>query len=209
MNKNKIKETAKMAMKWVKTPTFNNIERYIQSNYHYAVIRAMIDSENTMAYIDYDKRCIVISKQADEEYATRLLAHELGHLMLEHQLRFPGDNVKKENEANYFAECLLSKPIKHKYIIAVIASVLACTLIFAGIGLITHDEPQAPPTPTETTQTQDYTQDYTGEVVVTSSGRKYHKPNCQYVRDKTNILTLTLEEAEKAEYEPCKVCFGE
>ena len=45
--------------------------------------------------------------------------------------------------------------------------------------------------------------------VLTRTGDKYHLPSCYYVRDKNDLVEITLEEAEKGGYEPCKVCIGE
>lgn len=43
-------------------------------------------------------------------------------------------------------------------------------------------------------------------VVKTTSGEKYHKPDCRYVKNKTNISELTLEEAMNSGLEPCSIC---
>lgn len=43
-------------------------------------------------------------------------------------------------------------------------------------------------------------------VVVTKSGEKYHRPNCRHVNGK-NIFEITIVEAIKRGYEPCKDCF--
>lgn len=44
-------------------------------------------------------------------------------------------------------------------------------------------------------------------VYVTTKGKKYHKPDCYHIAGKTNIIKLTIEEAEQSGYEPCKDCF--
>lgn len=44
------------------------------------------------------------------------------------------------------------------------------------------------------------------EVVITSSGEKYHKPDCIYVKNKTNTVSLSIEEAINMGYESCEVC---
>ena len=49
----------------------------------------------------------------------------------------------------------------------------------------------------------------TYQVMVTPSGEKYHKPGCIYVRDKANTQELSMQEAERLNYEPCDVCFPE
>lgn len=42
---------------------------------------------------------------------------------------------------------------------------------------------------------------------ITKTGNKYHKENCHIIQGKGNLTKLTIEEAEKANYEPCKFCF--
>lgn len=41
-------------------------------------------------------------------------------------------------------------------------------------------------------------------VVVTAKGKKYHRPDCRTV--KQMVKELTVEEAQKLGYKPCKVC---
>jgi len=40
--------------------------------------------------------------------------------------------------------------------------------------------------------------------VVVPNGKKYHRANCQFV--KGQVLELTLQEAQRAGYTPCKKC---
>lgn len=44
------------------------------------------------------------------------------------------------------------------------------------------------------------------DVVVTKSGQKYHEPGCNYIKDKANLIHMTLKEAIGAGYEPCEIC---
>lgn len=41
---------------------------------------------------------------------------------------------------------------------------------------------------------------------MTSSGTHYHTYDCQYIKYKTNIISISLSEAEKLNLEPCKEC---
>lgn len=41
---------------------------------------------------------------------------------------------------------------------------------------------------------------------VTSSGTHYHTYDCQYVKYKTNTISISLDEAKKINLEPCKEC---
>lgn len=41
-------------------------------------------------------------------------------------------------------------------------------------------------------------------VVITTNGKKYHRPKCHMA--KKYVKELTVEEAKKLGYKPCKVC---
>lgn len=47
----------------------------------------------------------------------------------------------------------------------------------------------------------------TEQVIVTRTGRKYHKPTCSYLKNKTGTTTYTITEAEANYYAPCSRCF--
>lgn len=49
--------------------------------------------------------------------------------------------------------------------------------------------------------------DITEQVIVTRTGRKYHKPTCSYLKNKTGTTTYTLAEAKSKYYAPCSRCF--
>ena len=50
---------------------------------------------------------------------------------------------------------------------------------------------------------------YYGEYFVTENGEKYHEENCIYIKDKSNVHRLTIEEYESGEFEPCQICLPE
>lgn len=43
-------------------------------------------------------------------------------------------------------------------------------------------------------------------VYVTSSGEKYHRPTCRYVKNKSNVRSLSVSSAVSHGYEACSVC---
>ena len=59
------------------------------------------------------------------------------------------------------------------------------------------------PTPTSENKDENNSQD---KFFITSSGERYHKRDCQYIKDKENVISVSLEEAKKLEIEPCKKC---
>lgn len=44
-------------------------------------------------------------------------------------------------------------------------------------------------------------------VVVTRTGKKYHKPTCWHLKNKTGLRNLKLEQAKIERYTPCSDCF--
>ncbi len=42
------------------------------------------------------------------------------------------------------------------------------------------------------------------KVVITAKGKKYHRPGCHTL--KKYVKELTVEEAKKLGYKPCKIC---
>lgn len=46
-------------------------------------------------------------------------------------------------------------------------------------------------------------------VYITNSGKKYHLPECRYIKNKTNVIECSISEAINMGYQPCKVCMGD
>lgn len=44
------------------------------------------------------------------------------------------------------------------------------------------------------------------DVVITKTGEKYHRPDCRHVKNRSNVVHMTISEAIKAGYEPCADC---
>lgn len=45
------------------------------------------------------------------------------------------------------------------------------------------------------------------EVVITKTGKKYHKPTCGHIKNRTGLKTIPLNEAIQQDYSPCSDCF--
>lgn len=142
----------------------------------------------------------------DDRYNDKLflLAHELGHYFLNHEAKC---TVEDENNANEFARLLLKKRLNKPFIAALSAVVIICTAFAFYLG----DDKDAGQAPHQQQQIQQEEQkiinDEVGQIyIVTRTGDKYHLPDCQYVRNKTNTLEITLDKAISMGYEPCKIC---
>lgn len=147
------------------------------------------------------------------------LAHEIGHIECGHDLGSLTD--RDEAEAERFARVLCARRPRH--VVRWSAVIIAAFCLSFGAGVLfanrsvdnPSDLPSAAPevenvpvsnTIGKETEIEDNAQDI--QVVVTTSGDKYHLPNCQYVKDKKDdsLRTLTIQEARDEGKEPCKVC---
>lgn len=151
-------------------------------------------------YVSAEYRLIFINEDLSDEEKMIVLSHELGHVVCEHFLTAPiiGNDVKAEFEANEFSHYLLKSRgfTKVKNVMAVhrralIASVLMLCLVVGSLTayFIIRDRNL-----------------YMDNLYVTSTGERYHKKDCIYVKDKTNVKRLTKEDFDKDIYSPCNVC---
>lgn len=152
------------------------------------------------SYSDNNHRIVFVNEDLSDEEKLMVLAHEEGHIYLNHMTTVCciGHDVKQEHDANEFAHYLLNQSAlrkaslflkKHKK--ACIS--VACILLAVAIGI---------------TGVWEYNrnQSYYGEFYVTSSGQKYHRKDCIFVKNKTNISRLTKEQFDSGEYDPCEIC---
>ena len=128
-------------------------------------------------------------------------AHELGHITLCHLHRCdnPDDtSTYQDYEADIFAYRFLNYHyINRKHIFYVILlAICFCTTITSLCFLSENLHTSSNVTPYISHS----------QVIITSSGTKYHHSDCHHVKDKTNIVTITEPEAIKLQKEPCSEC---
>ncbi len=214
--------------------TFQNLMQYVKSLgisvFYYSQGEEVIKQNDlelealvneSFIYNDKEDTTKAIFIKDEAENKLFLLAHELGHYIFSHG---PGKTSEEEYIANDFARLLLGittdkEEIKrkkvHKKVIVVLGTLVLVSFTlsyYLGNNVPTQQQEQIinsvpavteqpePDVPANTTE-QTY--------VLTRTGDKYHLPSCYYVRDKNDLVEITLEEAEKGGYEPCKVCIGE
>lgn len=173
----------------------------VKENPDVEVLRDELNLETWMkqsrcfTYQDDKYRLIFLQEGLTEEEQQIVLAHEIGHIWNNHLLKggVIGDDVFQEYEANEFAHFLLTDKrgiIKRTKIIA-ICVVLALILgISVGIALKGKRDKAI----------------YTDDLYRTESGSKYHIRDCIYIKDKTDVYRLTIEEFNSGKYEPCEAC---
>lgn len=88
-----------------------------------------------------------------------------------------------------------------------IISFVSAVMLLLSYMVITHDDNAAINVPEHPAATAFFSApEHYDYVVITKTGEKYHKPDCQYAENKTNTFKMTEQEALDAGYEPCAVC---
>ncbi len=154
--------------------------------------------------------CVFISAKVSNDIAAQLILHEIGHIVLGHLI----DNEVteftdlQEKEANEFTDevrrIVASKP-KQKRIAMVTVALLALILGISAVAQNVQSESANISIPVSGTQIT--VSDTEMTVFVTKSGEKYHRERCPHIKG-SEITELTVEDAERLGYEPCKSCIG-
>lgn len=169
------------------------------------VIRNLDLNENALksrgfTYVSAEYRLIFVNEDLNDEEKLLVLSHELGHILCEHFSTSPiiGNDVKDEHDANEFSHYLLKKSgfrkVKNAISVhrkAFVASVVILCLIIGSLTayLIIRNRNV-----------------YEDNLYITSTGECYHKKECIFVKNKTNIKKLTKEEFDSGTYSPCDMC---
>ena len=151
-------------------------------------------------YTDKNYRLVFINEDLNDDEKMYVLSHELGHIVCGHYTTAPiiGRDVKEEHEANEFSHYLLKNNFlrnfkiaisEHKRMAIILTSILFVILGLVVAGLVINKE-----------------KSYYGDFYITTTGVKYHQPECIHVKNNKNIERLTKEQFESGEYEPCGTC---
>ncbi len=173
-----------------------NIETVIQN----LELSEKILKSRGFTYVSSDYRLIFVNEDLTDEEKLLVISHEIGHIICEHFSVVPiiGSDVKEEYEANEFAHYLLHQgtlgKLKKSVIVhrkAFIATIILLCLIASSMTTLSIIRSRIV---------------YEEKFYVTSTGKCYHKKECVFVKNKTNIKKLSKEEFEKRLYSPCEMC---
>lgn len=188
-------------------------------------LRTMAESNDSFAAHIGNRTVIFYDENISQLDFPHILAHEIGHIVLGH-LDNTDDIYAKERDCECFADELLSYvPFQAQALLSWVGALFVLFVVGAVFYVaksenessIVISESSAPQTSTEyTTSISEHNSitssesDYINTVVyITEYGTKYHIDGCRYIKGKDNLLEVTIEQAEKAGYEPCEICFGD
>lgn len=128
---------------------------------------------------------LAISESVSPTRALRLLAHEIGHIQLQHdtqEICFLEDEQQQEIAANYFADVLL-KPKRRKFKLTIASGIILLTIV---VALYAHS-----------ILALDY--------YITADGDRYHIADCSHIQGR-QVELISKHEATKRGYGPCQDC---
>lgn len=161
----------------------------------------MVETCKGFTYADRQRRLVFLHEDLSENEKLLVLAHEEGHIYCGHLSSVPiiGRDVVEEHEANEFTHYILTRSTgsrlrcfvkEHKRAVSLTAAVLAAVVI----GLIAFNAVQR-------SAAIPY-----GTYYITSTGNRYHEESCIFVKNKTNVHRMTIEEFQSGKYTPCGIC---
>lgn len=157
----------------------------------------LISQSKGFTYADAKYRLVFVHEDLSDDEKLSVLTHEEGHIFCGHieENSYFGRDVQQEVEANEFSFRLLNPGGSDKFAnflnknkVWLIAVTIAVIIGIVGVVYLTSR-----PEPRE-------------EFYVTQTGSKYHRKDCIYVKNKTNIRPITDEQLAAGEYSPCSVC---
>ncbi len=221
MDKRQINQTARQVRRALGAqPNFTNLSDYID-NLGWQTFLFSDENDPTLRQLrltEYARHKNAFSQQIDTanfifirknlppDMLNRLLAHEIGHILLGHtsaEVIFPALCVQQEAAAAYFADQLLNAPkhLRRNIMIVLVVLMLAVFAVLAtqlhGVTTVQLAVPEVTAPPTIAA----------GEYYITASGRSYHVADCYHIRDR-QIMSITKATAEDMGYAPCKDCIG-
>ena len=181
---------------------FNNLDNTpdVESLITSLGIEQIAKRSKGFTYADSNFRLVFVHEGLSDEEECLVLAHEEGHIFLNHIAHAPvlGNDVQEEFEANEFARYVTAPPKTHEIrmwirshkeatfvlALAIIVSIVAGTMMI------------------QSRVKSSYWTDY----YITETGTKYHRENCIHIKGKDSVKKMTKQQLESGAYKPCGVC---
>lgn len=180
-------------------------------------LRGMVEKNDSFASNIGNRIVILYNSEISQLDLPYILAHEIGHIVLGH-LGDTNDIYEKERDCGCFANELLGyMPNRMAGIFCGIGAVVA--VLVSGIILFNQNYSITQNTPQDTgvnitisideNVLSEHILTETTPVYITQYGEKFHLEDCRYIKNKDNLIKVSIAEAVKAGYEHCEICFDE
>ena len=175
----------------------------------------VFEKQSVFSYAKGNIKYIFVDNTISEMAVAEMMLHEIAHIYLGHleKSQFPADS--DEAEANMFVSEVKSivygqhrkVHILSSIIVAMSVLILMLSLHIAYTTSMNLRQETLPASNSEAvTSLNSDTVAQSESVFVTKNGTKYHKADCYHIKD-SDVIELTVSEAEEAGYEACKDCF--
>lgn len=164
-----------------------------------------------------DNKYLFIYRGINDEECEILLWHELSHIWQKHIEAHDSEIIQEFNAHRFVIYVQLYIRIMNilKYTSSIASTILLVITLSLShsrsencLNTITPPEsPSLSPTVSAKSPQPSARSDIPSDIVyITKSSSKFHRADCRYVKNKTDTLPLSIKEALRKKYEPCKVC---
>lgn len=206
-----ISECGYTIVEYNKTSNKSNVEVLIRE-LHLEPYYTEVDA---FTYADANTRIVFVAEDLSQDELLVVLAHELGHILLDHMSdssNIFGKSIINEGEANSFSYCLTNPSFAVKlklfliynmrFLVALFAIVLSILLTLSTLYIVADKYEKTTDIQADKSESEEVPE----YVYVTESGNKYHKKWCVYLENKSGIRKYSIDEI-KDMYTPCRLCF--
>lgn len=179
-------------------------------------VKEQFEAHLSLTFSSEDSQFILIFGGISNDTAAEMLLHELAHIFLGHLDNSEIPAETDETEADMLISYVKQEVYKKR-------KPNALSLVIAAVGIMSFamsvniaDSYQNAAEPVESTfgtyssdiaeSAENGTISQSESVFVTKTGSKYHKAGCYHIQG-SDVIELTVAEAEEAGYDPCKDCF--
>ena len=163
-------------------------------------------SHPAFSYSSDDLHYIIVHSLISDGTAAAMILHELSHILLGHFERSEIPAASDEVEADMFVSYVLQEVYGKKakiHPLSVIIAVIGILAFSMSVHIADSYQSLAEPANSYFVTAQETLSEI---VYISKTGTKYHKAECYHIRN-TDVVEISVEEAQTAGYEPCKDCF--
>lgn len=165
-------------------------------------------SQPAFSYSSGNIHYIIVHDSLSDGMAANMVLHELAHIFLGHFKRSEIPAASDEVEADIFVSCVLQEVYGQKRLkskinpLSVIIAVIGVLAFSMSIHIANSYQSLVEPANGYSVTAQDHISE---SVYISRTGTKYHRADCYHIRN-SEVVEISVEEAQKAGYEPCKDC---